>query len=1015
MGVPSFFKWILDKYKNVVVPAEEEVGGEDSAAWKSFVDAHGHAPPGPGGRVDLTAPNPNGFEIDNLYIDMNGMIHPCFHPEERPAPRNEAEVFEEVFLYLDRIMSICRPRRLLFLAIDGPAPRAKLNQQRSRRYYSAYERQRRTRHFPGELGAGDAGGGEEAGEAGGAGDANGAKESGPPAPGEENAEGYKLDSNYITPGTPFMLRLTQAVKYYVISRQNSPDPTTAAFWQRLAVVFTDSNTAGEGEHKIMSFIRQQRSRPGYRPNMVHCIHGLDADLIMLALGTHERYFTILREIVFQASDSMICTRCGQVCSSHNREGQLHGMVGSEDDEEDGDGDGNGEEGRGGGPRGRRGGFSLSGSIQRHPAFCPHFSGVDMRPVVYHKAFQFLHVWQLRANLGVEFRLAGRELENAIDDFIFLCYMAGNDFLPNIPCLVIREAAVFRIIDYYVEYISQGKKFLTTATRGVPYVLIGNLAAILSKLASREDYIYQARERRSRFSSPDSQAESLQRKISDIESALATAELTPAEREACQRQLEDSRHSLERIRFSQEVKRESRRAGAFEDRHGGASGTAPGSSAGAPEGDRPADHSTSREEAMMTDPRIPPEGILENQYYKWVTIAPEDCTTLAVRYIALPYNLGRANYRRTYYTAIGVVGEDAIAAMADAYVLGMQWVYCYYYWPRCPDWGWFYPYHFAPLARDLEAAVVRAARKSPCPFSPRNDTRPFTPYEQLLAVLPPASCDALPEPYHALMLEKSSPLAGFYPNRFDADMSSGGPAWHAKLLLPFIDEKTLRAEAARVFEGLRDPILRARNTFVDPVIIVHKNHPDFQALSFMAGSTPMERGAALEAMRSLPFPEGLQLLDAGPSPGAPPAAGAGVRRVCSTTFVDSVRRLSGTYSPTRTDFFRFGVEVVPPLWLPGQNGTMDYMDCTSGRGEEYVAQGDFRGIYASPESYRVRSESIAVRYLPPPAPEGWIACRLFDEGSDTIRAQAAPVRGRRQKLIGEDEYERAGKRRSAGYG
>ncbi|KAI4987898.1 hypothetical protein ZWY2020_028656 [Hordeum vulgare] len=54
--------------------------------------------------VDTSKPSPNSLEFDNHYLDMNGIIHPCFHPEDR---------------------------------VHGVAPRAKMNQQRSRRFRAA--------------------------------------------------------------------------------------------------------------------------------------------------------------------------------------------------------------------------------------------------------------------------------------------------------------------------------------------------------------------------------------------------------------------------------------------------------------------------------------------------------------------------------------------------------------------------------------------------------------------------------------------------------------------------------------------------------------------------------------------------------------------------------------------------------------------------------------------------------------------------------------------------------------
>ena len=89
-------------------------------------------------------------------------------------------------------------------------------------------------------------------------------------------------------------------------------------------------------------------------------------------------------------------------------------------------------------------------------------------------------------------------------------------------------------------------------------------------------------------------------------------------------------------------------------------------------------------------------------------------------------------------------------------------------------------------------------------------KPFLPFEQLLAVLPPASRELLPKPVQDLMMNETSPIIDYYPKDFECDLNGKQQEWEAVVLIKFINEDRLLSAMKPVLGALR-PQEAARNT------------------------------------------------------------------------------------------------------------------------------------------------------------------------------------------------------------
>ena len=229
MGVPRFFSWVNNNYSVIIDPISK----------------------------------PNEF-----YFDLNCLLHPkCFeiagevlkeNPDynlELNKDKLEAKMFARIIEYMEEILDFVQPTDLIYIAIDGVAPMAKMKHQRLRRFKSVKEQEIRNSIISAH----------------------------------KNPILQKWSNAIITPGTNFMKKL--AIVLLKFSKEYVPKYQQ----KNLNIILSTSNTHGEGEHKIHQYLKEQKTSESSIPTRV--VYGLDADLLFLTMATHMPKLYVFREAV----------------------------------------------------------------------------------------------------------------------------------------------------------------------------------------------------------------------------------------------------------------------------------------------------------------------------------------------------------------------------------------------------------------------------------------------------------------------------------------------------------------------------------------------------------------------------------------------------------------------------------------------------------------------------------------------------------------------------------------------
>lgn len=563
--------------------------------------------------------------------------------------------------------------------------------------------------------------------------------------GEVIDESSQFDSNCITPGTSFMAKVSRNLHFFLIKKCSEDEA-----YKNVTIIFSGHEVPGEGEHKIMEFIRDNRNQDSSifnsssdKTNLRHCLYGLDADLIMLSLVTHEPHFVLLREVVSYDKRSK-----GQ---------PLRELIDNPTD---------------------------SGFMLLHIGLLRDYLYDEFSPIAAKCN---------NKNINRDFKY---DFERVIDDFVLLCMLVGNDFLPSLPTLDISEGALNNLIEIYKEmlpefgYLTEKGSF---AKHGKPFEelmkKIGNLELeTLVKRAKEAESFAESKSRknnksslkRNDFDSNDININNNNLKLrnyNSINNNIATttnnkASFFSPNRFEITNNDTTTRNYNNNNKYNSTVNTvlHSPLEESLEEVNDSNNATKEEGATMMNADARALLLSTSSNSNSNEDTSQAAHALWRHRYYS-------QKLHIKKQYIATQHN---GNGKSTDVNESSLSGsESSIADVVHNYLEALLWVLQYYYCGCC-SWNWFYGYHYAPLASDI-VNVQNHVNAVQFELFSTEIGRPFLPFEQLLSVLPAASSELLPECYRFLMNdEHRSNIIDFYPDKFDIDFEGKRADWEGKV-------------------------------------------------------------------------------------------------------------------------------------------------------------------------------------------------------------------------------------------